>query len=75
MHMRFQECFAFSKTNHKKPSKVIVYTGAFHTQTYVKFFQTVLGSNIVSYENYKLEDKSTHTNMDRCLNVDLSYFL
>ncbi len=53
----------FRKFNNES-SKVIVYAGSYHINTYVKFFEFILKTKFVKNEN-----------VNRCLNVDLSYFL
>ena len=71
-----------NKRTHINSSKNIVYAGDAHIQTYVNFFETVLGTSFIKYEPNKEFLKRFHSDdpninpkdIIRCLNVNLSDF-
>lgn len=69
--------------NHINGSKSIVYAGDAHIQTYVNFFESILGTDFIKHEPNKIilqQIKNDDPNVKlqdikRCLNVNLSDFL
>lgn len=56
--------------------KSIVYAGNAHIETYIKFFETVLGASFIKYEpNLEVIKNKNFTDLTRCIDVNLSYFL
>ena len=73
---------SFPNKSHVESSKNIVYAGDFHIQTYVDFFEKMLGSTFIKYEPNK-EMFGKYYNKDptfilgpikRCLNVNVEEF-